>query len=94
MHFECVDFYVAGRYVHLTKEEIEEDLFVIDEYEEEDEVLPVLELPLLVEQRVWGVEILDLPYLASGHNLNLAYEDMDDLRRQVVSADNNDYPAT
>ena len=55
-------------------------------------MLPVSELILLVEQRVCGVEILDLPCLASGHNLNLTSEDMADLRRQGISVNNENDP--
>ena len=51
--------------------------------------MPVSELPFLVEQRVRVVEILDLPFLASGHNLNLTSEDMADLRLQGIAFDNN-----
>ena len=43
-------------------------------------MLSVLELHFLVEQRVSGVEILDLPCLASGHNSNLTSEDIADLQ--------------
>ena len=55
-------------------------------------MLPVSELPLLVEQRVCGVEISDLPCLASGHNSNLTSEDMADLWRQGISVDDNNDP--
>ena len=48
----------------------------------------VSELPLLVERRVCGVGILDLPCLDSGHNLNLTSEDMDDLWRQGIAVEN------
>ena len=40
-----------------------------------------------------GVEILDLPCLASGNNLNLTSDDMDDLRRQGIDVDDYNYPA-
>ena len=40
------------------------------------------------------MEILDLPCLDSGHNLNPASEDMDDLRRQGISVDDDNEPAT
>ena len=40
-----------------------------------------------------GVEIFDLPCLASGHNPNLTSEDMDDIRRQGIDADDNNNPA-
>ena len=56
-------------------------------------MLPVSDLHLLVEKRVCGAEILDLPCLASGHNSNLTSEDMADLRRQGISFDNNNDPA-
>ena len=55
-------------------------------------MLPVSELPLLVEERVCGVEIMYLPCLASGNNSNLNYEDMDDLRRQGIYVDKNNNP--
>ena len=56
-------------------------------------MLIVSELPLLAEQRVCGVEISDLPCLASGHNSNLTSEDTADLWRQVISVDNDNEPA-
>ena len=87
--FEGVEFYAARRYVHLKKEGREEDFFVNEEEEEDNEVMSVSELPLLVEQRVCGVENLDLPCLASGHNSNLISEDMADLRRQGIAVNNN-----
>ena len=52
-------------------------------------MLTVSQLPLLVVKRVCGVEISDLPYLDLGHNLNLTYEEMDDLWRQVISVKDN-----
>ena len=55
-------------------------------------MLSVSELPLLVEQMVCGVEILDLPCLASGHNSNLISEDMADLRRQGIDVDDDNDP--
>ena len=79
--FEGIEFYTARWYGNLTKEVIEEDFFVNYEEEEDDKVLPVSELPLLVEQRVCGVEISDLPCLASGHYSDLTFEDMADLWR-------------
>ena len=69
--FGGVEFYAARQYVHLTKEGREGDFFFSDEDEEYNEVLTVLDLSLLVEERVCGVEILDLSCLASGHNSNL-----------------------
>ena len=36
-----------------------------------------------------GIEISDLPYLASGHILNLTYEYMADLRIQCIAANDN-----
>ena len=59
--FEGAEFYATRRYVHLTKEGREEDFCVSDEKEYED--LPVSELTLLVEQRVCGVKLSDLPCL-------------------------------
>ena len=56
-------------------------------------MLPVSELPLLVEQKVCCVEISDLPYLASGHNLNLTFEEMADIWRQGISVDDDNEPA-
>ena len=41
-------------------------------------------LPLLVEQRVGGVEIWDLPCLASERNSNLTSDDMADIRSQGI----------
>ena len=55
--------------------------------------MPVSELHLLVEQRVCGVEISNLPFLASGNNLNLTSEDMEDLRCQCIDIDNNNDPS-
>ena len=42
---------------------------------------------------MYGVEILDLPCLASGHNSNLTYEDMADLRSQGIDVDYDNEPA-
>ena len=54
-------------------------------------MLPVSELTLLLEKMVCGVEISDLPCLASGYNSNLNYDDMADLRRQgIIDDDDND----
>ena len=80
---EGVQFYNARRYVQLKKEETEEDFFVSDEEEEESEVLPASESPLLLEQKVCGVKISYLPYLASGHNFNLSSEISHILRTKV-----------
>ena len=91
--FESVEFYAVMRYVHLTKEGREEAFFVGEEEKEDDDVLPVSELPLLVEQRVGGAEILDLPCLASGRNLKLTSDDMADLQRQGIAIDDNNDPA-
>ena len=55
-------------------------------------MLPVSELQFLAEQRVCGVEILNLPCLASGCNLNLTADDMADLRRQGIAFDDNNGP--
>ena len=48
--FGGVEFYAVRRYVNLTKEGGEEDLFVIYEEEEDDELMTVSELPLLVKK--------------------------------------------
>ena len=40
---------------------------------------------LVVEQRVGGIELLDLPCLALGGNLNISYNYMADLWRQVIT---------
>ena len=56
-------------------------------------MLPVSELILLVEQRVCGVEILDLPCLASGHNSDLTSEEIADLWSQCISINNYNKPA-
>ena len=90
--FKGVEFYTARKYVHLKKEGREEDFFVSDEYEEDNEVLLVSELPLLVEHRVCGVESFDLPCLASGRNSNLSSGDMADLRRQGIAVYKNNDP--
>ena len=55
--FEGVEYCATRRYVSLSKKVIEEDLFVSDENKYGNEVLPVSELPLLVEQRLCDVEI-------------------------------------
>ena len=55
-------------------------------------MLPVSELPLLVEKRVVCVKISDLLCLASGHNSNLASENMADLQCQGISVDGKNYP--
>ena len=52
-------------------------------------MLPVSELTLLVEQRVCGVEILDLPCMASGNNSDLTSEDMAYIQRQGIAVNNN-----
>ena len=57
-------------------------------------MLPVSELPLLVEQKVCGVEISDLPCLASGRNLNLTSDDMADIQHQGIDFDNDIDPKT
>ena len=56
-------------------------------------MMQVSELPLLLEQRVCGVEISDLPCLASGHNSKLTSEDMAYLRRQIIAVENDNNPA-
>ena len=55
-------------------------------------MLPVSELSLLVEQRVCSVEILGLPCLNSGRNLNLTSDDMAYLHRQGISVDDDNDP--
>ena len=55
-------------------------------------MLTISKLPFLVEQRVCGVEILDLPCLASGKNPNLTSDDMADLRRQGIAVNDNNNP--
>ena len=52
-------------------------------------MLPVSGLPLFVEKRVCGVEILDLPCLASGRNFNLTSDDTADIRCQGIAVDND-----
>ena len=78
-YFEGVEFYATIRYLRYTKEGREEDLFLNKEEEEDDEFLSVSELPLLVEQRLGGVEFLDLTCLASGKILNLTSDYMADI---------------
>ena len=90
---EGVGFYAARRYFHLKKYQIEAELFLSEEEEEDNEVLPVSGLNLLAEKRVCGVEILDLPCLASGENSNLTSDDMADLRSQVISVNDDKNPA-
>ena len=46
----------------------------------------------MLEQRVVSVEFFDLPYLASGRNLNLTYDDMSDLRLQGIALDDYNDP--
>ena len=67
-NFKGVEFDTERQYVNLTKEGREYDLFFSDKDEEDHEVLPVLELPLLVKQRVCVVEMSYLPCLALGHD--------------------------
>ena len=40
-----------------------------------------------------GVEISDLPCLDSGNNLNTTFEEMADIRRQGIAADDDNDPA-
>ena len=40
-------------------------------------------------KRVYGVEMLDLPLLASGRDSNLTSDDMADLRCQDIAVDND-----
>ena len=56
-------------------------------------MLPVSYLPLLVEQRVCGVENLDLPCLDSGYNLNLTLKDRAYLRPQGITVGDVNDPA-
>ena len=91
--FEGVEYCATRQYVSLPKEVREEDFFVSDAQEDGNEVLPVSELHFFVEQRVYDVEIWDLPCLASGHNLNLTSEEMADLWRQGIAVDDNNDPA-
>ena len=79
--------------MHLKKEVREEELFVNEEEEDDDEVLTVSELPLLVEQRVGGVEFLGLPCLSSGGKSNLTSDDMADIQRQGIAVDAGNNPA-
>ena len=88
--FKGVELNVARQYVHFTRKGIQESFFFIYEEEEDDEVLPVSELPLLEEQRVCGVEIQDLSCLASGHDLNLTYEDIANLWCKGIAVGDND----
>ena len=46
----------------------------------------------MVEQRVGGFEFSDLPCLALGRNLNLASNDMADIRRQGITVDDGNEP--
>ena len=46
--FKGVEFYDARRYVNLKREGREEELFISDEEEEDDKLLPVSELTLFV----------------------------------------------
>ena len=56
-------------------------------------MLTLSELPLLVEERVCGFEISDLPCLASGHNSSLTSEDMADIRCQGIAVDDDEDPS-
>ena len=55
-------------------------------------MLPDSESPLLAERRVCGIEILGLPCLASGNNLNLTSEDMADIWSQGIAVNDNNDP--
>ena len=48
---------------------------------------------MLVGKRVCGVEIFDLPCVASGNNSYLSSRDMADLWRQGISVDDNNDPS-
>ena len=52
-------------------------------------MLTVSDLPLLIEQRVCGVEVSDLPCLASGNNFKLTSNGMTDIRSQGITVDND-----
>ena len=80
--FEGDELYTARLYVNFTKEGREEELFVNEEEEEEDEVLSVSLTPLVVEQRVDGAEISDLPCLDLKKNPNVTSDNMAGIRRQ------------
>ena len=80
--FEGVKFNDAIQYVHLAKEEREEESFFGQEEEYDNKNLPVPEFPLFLEQRVFGVEISDLPCFTSGKHLNLTSDDMAYLRQK------------
>ena len=75
--------------MHLKKEEKEEDFFINYKEEEEYEVLSFFPTPLVVEKEVGGVEFSNLPYLDSGQNLNPTFDDMADLRYQVIAVDDD-----
>ena len=55
--FKGVEFYATRQYVHLSKDGRGEDFFVSGEEEEDNEVMPVSELPLLLEGKMFDVEI-------------------------------------
>ena len=56
-------------------------------------MLPITELHFLVEHRVCGVEISDLPCLTTGHNSNLTPKGMADILRQGTAVDDENDPA-
>ena len=87
--FEGVEFYASRQYVHYPKQERKRDFFPSDEKLEYHEVLTVSDLPLLIEQRVCGVEVSDLPCLASGNNFKLTSNGMTDIRSQGITVDND-----
>ena len=55
-------------------------------------MLPFFHTHFLVEHRVVGVDFLGLSCLASGLNLNLILDNVEDLRCQVVSVDDDNGP--
>ena len=75
----------------MAKERREEYFFVKKYLEEEDELFPVYETDLVVDYRVGGIHASDLSSLYLGGGLNLTFYEMEDLRQQVISVnDNND----
>ena len=79
-------------HVHLKKEGREEELSFNNEEEDKYEVLSVSHTPLVVEHRVGGVDLLDLPCLALGKKSNLNSNDMADLWRQGISVNDDTDP--
>ena len=56
--------------------------------------MSVYPTPLVVEQRVGGVEFSDLPCLASGQNSDFTSNDMADVWSQDIAVDGSNDPAT